>query len=65
MLTGRERQIVDLVSQGLSNREVGRQLRLSVGTVKVHLHNIYQKLAINNRTTLAALAVSYRNHKPL
>jgi len=58
VLTDRERQIVQLVSEGLPNKEVGRRLNLSDGTIKVHLHNIYQKLAINNRTTLAAWAVS-------
>jgi two-component system, NarL family, nitrate/nitrite response regulator NarL len=60
MLTGRERQIAKLVSIGLSNKQVGQQLNLSAGTIKVHLHNIYQKLEINNRTTLTALAVSDR-----
>ena len=37
--TPREREIIDLVSLGLSNKEVGRQLDLQEGTVKVHLHN--------------------------
>jgi two-component system, NarL family, nitrate/nitrite response regulator NarL len=60
MLTERERQIAKLVSSGLSNKEVGQQLNLSAGTIKVHLHNIYQKLEINNRTTLTALTVSDR-----
>jgi DNA-binding NarL/FixJ family response regulator len=57
-LTKRERQIAMLVSAGLTNKEVGRQLNLTAGTIKVHLHNIFQKLEINNRSTLAALAVS-------
>ncbi len=57
MLTERERQIMQLVSEGLSNKEIGHWLDISHGTIKVHLHNIYQKLAINNRTTLAALAM--------
>jgi two-component system, NarL family, nitrate/nitrite response regulator NarL len=57
-LTERERQIATLVSAGLSNKEVGQQLNLTAGTIKVHLHNIYEKLEINNRTTLTALAVS-------
>jgi two-component system nitrate/nitrite response regulator NarL len=35
----REREIIDFVSLGLSNKEVGRQLDLQEGTVKVHLHN--------------------------
>ena len=57
LLTERERQIMQLVSEGLSNKEIGHWLDISDGTIKVHLHNIYQKLAINNRTTLAALAM--------
>jgi two-component system, NarL family, nitrate/nitrite response regulator NarL len=57
-LTERERQIVNLVSRGLPNKKVGQRLNLTEGTIKVHLHNIYQKLAINNRTALTALAVS-------
>jgi two-component system nitrate/nitrite response regulator NarL len=55
-LTNRERQIAQLVSEGLSNKEVGRRLHISDGTIKVHLHNIYQKLAISNRTALAVWA---------
>jgi len=53
VLTGRESQIARLVGEGLSNKEVARQLDVSTGTVKVHLHRIYQKLAIRNRTMLA------------
>jgi two-component system nitrate/nitrite response regulator NarL len=55
-LTQRERQITRLVCEGLSNKDIGRQVKLSDGTVKVHLHHIYEKLAIHNRTALAMLA---------
>jgi two-component system nitrate/nitrite response regulator NarL len=57
-LTERERQIMRLVSEGLSNKEIGRRLNITDGTIKVHLHNIFQKLEISNRTVLAALAIS-------
>ena len=57
VLTDRERQIMRLVSGGLSNKEIGRQLNITDGTIKQHLHHIYQKLAISNRTVLAALAI--------
>jgi DNA-binding CsgD family transcriptional regulator len=60
MLTDREREIMALVSEGLSNKEIARQLNVSQGTVKVHLHNIFQKLEINNRTVLAAIALLQR-----
>ncbi|WFU22156.1 response regulator transcription factor [Bradyrhizobium sp. CB1717] len=61
-LTDRERQIMRLVSEGLSNKEIGRRLTISVGTIKVHLHNIFQKLEISNRTVLAAIALA--QHDP-
>jgi RNA polymerase sigma factor (sigma-70 family) len=60
LLTQRESQIVRLVSEGLSNKEIARQLNLSQGTVKVHLHNIFQKLEISNRTVLATIALLQR-----
>ena len=45
-----------LVAEGLSNKEIARRLEISDGTVKVHLHCIYEKLGIRNRTLLAVLA---------
>src|SRR5712671_266442 len=61
VLTDRERQIMCLVSEGLSNKEIGRRLNISDGTIKQHLHHIYQKLEISNRTVLAALAISQKS----
>jgi DNA-binding NarL/FixJ family response regulator len=60
-LTNRERQIVLMVAGGLSNKDVGRRLDLSEGTVKLHLHSVYGKLRINNRTALAAMAITHRD----
>jgi two-component system, NarL family, nitrate/nitrite response regulator NarL len=60
-LTSREREIVALVAVGQSNKEIARQLGLTDGTVKIHLHNIYRKLEVSNRTSLTALALSYQN----
>ena len=65
LLTIRERQVVLLIADGLSNKEIGRRLELSEGTVKIHLHNIYQKLQVNNRTALAALAIAHRDELAL
>jgi two-component system, NarL family, nitrate/nitrite response regulator NarL len=59
-LTTRERQIILVLSDGNTNKEIGRRLRLAEGTVKVHLHHIYRKLGIANRTALAVLAHSGR-----
>lgn len=60
-LTHRERQIAQLVSEGLSNKEIARELNVSRGTVKVHLYNIFQKLEVNNRTMLATIALLRRS----
>jgi DNA-binding NarL/FixJ family response regulator len=44
------------VSRGLSNKEVGRRLNITEGTVKQYLCSIYEKLGVNNRTALANIA---------
>jgi DNA-binding NarL/FixJ family response regulator len=60
-LTPREAQITLLVSEGLSNKLVAWQLNVAEGTVKLHLHNIYEKLGIPNRTALCALTIPHRD----
>lgn len=55
VLTAREVEIARLVAQGLSNKHISRQLSISEGTVKIHLHNVYEKLGSVNRTSLAML----------
>ena len=51
-MTPREAEVASLVSQGLANKVVAKHLGIGEGTVKVHLHNIYQKLHVSNRTAL-------------
>ncbi|UFS68937.1 response regulator transcription factor [Geomonas sp. RF6] len=51
-LTPRELDIVRLVSRGLRNKEIAEKFCLSEGTVKVHLHNIYEKVKVNGRVAL-------------
>jgi two-component system nitrate/nitrite response regulator NarL len=53
-LTARERQIVELIAEGLSNKEIGRRLYIEVATVKNHVHNILEKLQVNRRGEAAA-----------
>jgi two-component system, NarL family, nitrate/nitrite response regulator NarL len=60
-LTARERELVLLVSDGLSNKEIARKIGVTEGTVKIHLHNIYQKLGVTNRTSMVSLALAYRS----
>lgn len=57
MLTIRERQLLQLVSQGLSNRAIAQELSISHNTVKYHLKNILQKLGVQNRTEAVAIAI--------
>jgi DNA-binding NarL/FixJ family response regulator len=52
-LTKRRRQVARLACRGLSNREIAEKLGLIEGTVKVHLHAVYEKLNIHSRTKLA------------
>ena len=55
VLTAREYEIARLVAQGLSNKHIAHALAISEGTVKIHLHNTYEKLGGVNRTSLAVL----------
>ena len=55
-LTPRERELIDLVRQGLRNRDIAAQLGVTEGTVKVYLHAIFDKLGVDNRTELAMRA---------
>jgi DNA-binding CsgD family transcriptional regulator len=52
VLTPREREVALLVARGLSNKLVARELGLSTGTVKQHLHRIFQKLGVRSRSAL-------------
>jgi two-component system nitrate/nitrite response regulator NarP len=55
-LSNRERAIVALLLQGLRNKEIAGELGIGEGTVKVHLHNIFEKLGVGSRMELALLA---------
>ena len=56
ILTPREIEIVRMVVEGLRNKVIAERLYLSEGTIKVHLHNIYEKLKVNSRLQLARYA---------
>jgi DNA-binding CsgD family transcriptional regulator len=51
-LSAREREVYDLVCEGLSNAQIARQLFISTSTVKVHVHHVFDKLGIRSRTAL-------------
>jgi DNA-binding NarL/FixJ family response regulator len=56
ILTSREREVVDLVAEGLTNKEIARRLEISPATVKVHVERLIGKLGVADRTQAAVLA---------
>jgi RNA polymerase sigma factor (sigma-70 family) len=52
-LSGREQEVLKLVSEGLSNKEISQALGISASTVKNHLRNIMEKLHVRNRVEAA------------
>jgi DNA-binding NarL/FixJ family response regulator len=60
LLSPREREVYDLLVQGLKNREIARLLFIEESTVKVHAHHIYDKLGIRSRTALTIYAMLER-----
>lgn len=58
-LTPRELQVLRLIAEGQTNREIGQRLGLSVGTVKVHVEHILFKLGVADRTQAAVYAARH------
>jgi DNA-binding NarL/FixJ family response regulator len=55
-MTKRERQVIELISDGMANKEIAQKLYLSPYTVKSHVHNILEKLALHTRLQIAKYA---------
>jgi two-component system nitrate/nitrite response regulator NarL len=55
-MTPREREVVVLIGEGLSNKEIGERLSIALHTVKSHVHNVLEKLALRTRLQVAAYA---------
>jgi two-component system nitrate/nitrite response regulator NarL len=53
-LTSRETEVVDLIAEGLSNKQIARRLSIELATVKNHVHSILEKLEVERRTEVAA-----------
>jgi DNA-binding NarL/FixJ family response regulator len=52
-MTTREREVIQFLGEGMSNREIGQKIRISTYTVKSHIHNIMEKLALHTRLEIA------------
>lgn len=63
-LTNRERQVIDLLAEGLSNKEISTRLHIAVHTVKSHVHNVLEKLALHSRLEVAAFSHSQGGSRP-
>jgi DNA-binding NarL/FixJ family response regulator len=63
-LTERERQVIDLLGEGLSNKAIAARLHIAIHTVKSHVHNVLEKLALHTRLEVVAFTRSAGNEKP-
>jgi DNA-binding NarL/FixJ family response regulator len=61
-LTSREREVLELLGQNLSNQEIAERLSIEVGTVKLHVHSILHKLGVDSRQRAAAFLAVF--HQP-
>ena len=57
--------MLELIAQGLSNKEVGKSLGITEETTKVHVRNIMEKLNVEDRTEAVTMRAAARDHPPL
>lgn len=62
VLTDREMEVLHLASAGDSNKAISRKLAISEHTVKLHMHHVYEKLGVSNRTAAASLLLAADRH---
>jgi DNA-binding NarL/FixJ family response regulator len=63
-LTGREREVIALLGEGLSNKEIAVRLQVAIHTVKSHVHNVLEKLGLRSRLEVAAFAHTAGRSRP-
>ncbi len=61
-MTKRERQVIELIAVGLTNKEIAQKIHLSPFTVKSHVHNILEKLTLHTRVQIAKYANNTENY---
>jgi DNA-binding NarL/FixJ family response regulator len=62
-LSVREKQLVELVQQAKSNKEIAFEMSLTVGSVKEYMHRVFKKLGVRNRTELAMWRMRAYSHQ--
>jgi DNA-binding NarL/FixJ family response regulator len=62
-MTKREREVIELIAEGLSNKEIAQQLNIATYTVKSHVHHILDKLALHTRLQVASYAHAHEDTK--
>ncbi len=60
VLSGREIQVLKFLSKGLNNHQIAKELNISVHTAKAHIHNIFEKLSVTDRTNAVVKAIQCR-----
>jgi DNA-binding CsgD family transcriptional regulator len=55
-MTRREREVIELIGEGLSNKEIAQRLNIAAHTVKSHVRNVMEKLALHTRLQIAAFS---------
>jgi DNA-binding NarL/FixJ family response regulator len=63
-MTSREREVIALIAEGLSNKEIAQRLSLAIDTVKSHVHTILEKLALHTRLEIASFAHAKEHDSP-
>ena len=63
-MTGREQEIIDLIAEGMSNKQIAKRLSIAPDTVKGHVHNILEKLALHTRLEVASYAHERKPRNP-
>ncbi|RUT60656.1 helix-turn-helix transcriptional regulator [Clostridium botulinum] len=61
LLTEREKEVMEILFEGSSNKQIGKRLNISLATVKTHMINIYSKLQVSNRVQAVE---KYKKLKP-
>ena len=64
-MTKREKEVIGLIADGFSNKEIGQELHVSTFTIKSHIHNIMEKLALHTRLEVANYSYSTRTLKKM